>query len=154
MKNFSDQYQKIKGRKSSISLLRGATIKIVDNHTSHNYGSVGSIITLDDRDFACGASSLSGGIVGGNTINFNEFIIVTDLTEEDINTQIKEAEEEIEKSQTTINELVSKLEYLKETKKTTLVETEYKVYTAFKLLDNKKLSKKEKTEMLTKLITE
>jgi len=132
--------------------LRGKTIRILNTAGSHNYGGVGTILKLDNSVMYITSTSLSGGIHGGNTLTFDQFTVLDNVTKEDILKNIEGIQEQIIELE---NEIISeelKITFLKETRSKTYNENEFKAFKTLSLMEDDSLSKIQKAQLIAKLI--
>ena len=132
--------------------LQNKRIKIVNNAGGHNYGINGTTILLETPTMHVSTTGLSGGFPGGNTINFNEFMVIDILTKDDILNNIEDIEKNIKSLKRDIADEKLKLEFLKETKSKEFNENEFKAFKTLSLLENDSLSKIEKARLIATLI--
>src|SRR5690606_12342523 len=99
MKKVSFQEYTIKNRSkfNTVSKVRdflsGKTIEIIAITGGHNYGPIGSKVTLTNTNNVTG-TAIGQGIVGGNSITFSEFSVIFNYTKEEIHSYIKDLEKD------------------------------------------------------------
>lgn len=169
-KSFNVQASKVNGFSGSVenmrNMLHGKTIEVLKQTGGHNYGPVGTQITIpvgQPIGFGGGSgsryNSISIGNLDGkyyNNISFTAFTVVTALTEEDIKNQIKTLQAAKKKAakdyDAQIADYNAKLDYLKESGSLEFDETEFKAYRTLQLVENEELSKIEKARLIASLI--
>lgn len=159
MKNTNFSIQKIKLKLDTLPKIKKyfstgkIKIEIITTAGAHNYGPVGSKLTLSNLGMVLTTTSVSGGVVGGNNLNFDYFkVISSDETVEDLKNAIAEIKAEIKESKEQILGYEEKLNYLKETNSEKFNENEYKAFSVLGLLEQDSLSKLEKAKIIAKLI--
>lgn len=135
------------------TFLQGKKIEILININGHNYGAAGDIIEFTSMSSASvNQTSLSYGIPGGNTFNYSQFRVVLEETAADFKAAIKREKIKFKEIEKNIEELQSKIDYLKETGLDKFDEDQYKALKVLELLDKPNLSKLEKSKIIADLI--
>ena len=153
-KNFSTQKAKL-GLTTNLKVtqyLNNKRIRITSRAGGHNYGQVGDVLTLSNSAMVARTTSLSHGVPGGNTLQFNEFTVLTVRNKEDISNYIEELKKDKKEIDKSIAVEKEKLAYLNEVESDEFNDNEFKAYSTLSLLENKKLSKLDKAKLIAKLL--
>jgi len=143
---------------NTINTLRSAKIRIIGNSNSHSYGPVGTILTLDCPHLNLSGGSgdnytqLSSGIIGGNTLRFVDFTLLTELSEKELLEINKNIEKQISELKNEQEENLLKIKFMKEIGSDSYNEKEFKAYRTLELVDNPDLNRIEKAKLIAKLI--
>ena len=135
--------------------LDGKTIEIIDITGGHNYGPIGSRIKFDNIKTALVTTeSLSYGITNGNTISYNKFRVVISETISNINNEISIIKESIKESKEEIDLLESRKNFMKENGVKEFDEDQFKAFHVLELLEEPRLTRIKKAELIAKLINQ
>ena len=134
-------------------LLFGSEIEIVNLSGSHNYGPIGTIITLNRLfSLSTGSRSLSGGIPGGNSLVFTNFkLVVVPNSKEALERDIAKATEDIAKATEMLNLSKQKLSFFIDNKLNIFDKKSFKVFQGSQIIKDTSLSDTEKVNQILKL---
>lgn len=142
--------------------LEGKKITILNINGGHNYGRTGEVIKFNNLN-GCyinnlGATTVSPSIDNGsksrNNILFSQFSVEggDDSSKEELETQQKEINAEIEEMRAKIKDITMKLSFMKVNGLKSFDEDEFSVYKALTILEDTSTSKMEKVKVLAKLM--
>lgn len=141
-----------KSQKEANTALVGKQLKVIGNTAGHNV-SMGTIITVLRVNYPTTPNPVYiANVNGGNRSFYIEDVELCPLTIEQISDAIKALDTEIEANKKEQEVLRSKIKFMQENKLDVYDEDTFKVYHTLKLLDNDKLSKIEKSNLISQLI--
>lgn len=143
-----------------LNYLKGKRIEIIKTVGNHNYGPVGTKITLDNPNMTLSGVSgtiykcLHRGTSIGNNLNFTCFTVIISETEEEIKEEIKYLQTKKKEIDEEIKLEKGKIAFIKETGSDKYDENEFKAYSALKTIEDKSLSIIERAKLIAKLIND
>ena len=141
-----------KSQKEANKALVGKQLKVIGNTAGHQVP-INTIITVASVNYPTTPNPVYVAVVNGSNRNFNiEDVEFCPLTIEQIQEAIKDLDTEIEANKKEQEVLRSKIKFMQENKLDVYDEDTFKVYYTLNLLDNDKLSKIEKSKLISQLI--
>lgn len=138
------------------TFLQGKQAIIIANRGGHNYGSIGDIFTFDEMlgGGTTSTSTVTAGMEGSrsNTIRFDEFSVITQLTKEMLVKKLEVVKVEESDILARKESLARKIQYLEDENLEAFDEDEYKMHQAKKLINSSDLSDEEKLKLIMGLI--